>query len=262
MINTLLSFRIRSEDEEVVYQDEDSVDELDNFFDAPGGGNIRPQPLDDMAQPLDLGLGGTIFNKWKKRQGKLLNDVSISAWCLSVMPEVYTDCDERKTGDHLLILRKMVRKLHVAPCPNDKVLDKTIDEIEEIFLDEFDAFRNKTGIFADGAKCGGRWNTAEAREGKSHAWHRKWTLEYTQVLGFVAVRLTSLGLGIGQCERSWKDTSAIKNKQKNRTAAAKVEKKTVLKTTAAITEARLRREAREKIDYKGPNALFGDDDLK
>ena len=63
------------------------MDELDNFFDAPGGGNLRPQPLDDMAQPLDLGLGGTIFNKWKKRQGKLLNDVSISAWCLSVMPE-------------------------------------------------------------------------------------------------------------------------------------------------------------------------------
>ena len=91
--------------------------------------------------------------------------------------------------------------LHIHPCPNEQVAGLTLDEIEELFIEEFNDFRHHTGVVALGANCGGRWNTNEARDGKSHLWHGKWTLPYTKVLGFAGARFTSQPLGIGQCER-------------------------------------------------------------
>ena len=41
-----------------------------------------------------------------------------------------------------------------------------------------------------------------------------------------------------------------------------VDKQSVLYTTSRISEARVRREEMERIDAPGPNAMWGDDDIK
>ena len=224
--------------------------------------HVPGEPVVQVPNPTSSGLGSIILNKWKKRQSKLINDFSIAAWCLSVMKEVYDDCTSRITGEDRLALRRMVKKLHVAPCPNEQVADLTLDEIEDLFVEEFDQFRSQTGIFADGSTCGGKWTSKDARDGKSHIWHQKWTLPYTKVLGWVGVRLCSKLLGIGQCERNWRDVSAVKGKRKGKPKAGKVEKKGILMTTALINTARIKQDARERIDCKGPNAMFGEEDLR
>ena len=42
-------------------------------------------------------------------------------------------------------------------------------------------------------------------------WHQKYSLPFTNVLGFVACRVTSKVLGIGAAECSWGDVNTIKS---------------------------------------------------
>ena len=44
-------------------------------------------------------------------------------------------------------------------------------------------------------------------------------------------------------------------------SAESMEKRTILYTTARVTEARMRRPALERDDATGPSAMFGDDDM-
>ncbi len=54
----------------------------------------------------------------------------------------------------------------------------------------------------------------------------------------------------------------LKTDKRSHLSADKTEKQSVLYTTARIEEARMKHKANEKIDAKGGDALFGDDDLK
>ena len=98
--------------------------------------------------------------------------------------------------------------------------------------------------------------------GNSHVWHELYSLPYTKVLGFVACRTCSKPLGIGACERSWGDVKNIKTGKRSHLSAESTKKRAVLYTTAKIHEARIRKTIMEKVDAEGPNAMFGDDDMK
>ena len=51
----------------------------------------------------------------------------------------------------------------------------------------------------------------DIRDGNSHLWHQKYSLPCTNVPGFVACRVISKVLGIGESERSWGDAKTIKS---------------------------------------------------
>ena len=108
----------------------------------------------------------------------------------------------------------------------------------------------------------GRFNTSGAVAGRSASWHAKYSLPHTEVLGIVACRSTSNHLGIGAAEQSWGDVKHLKTDKRSHLSAEKTEKQLVLYTSACMEEARMKHKANEKIDAKGVDTLFGDDDLK
>ena len=68
--------------------------------------------------------------------------------------------------------------------------------------------------------------------------------------------------GIGAAERSWGDVKQFKSGKRAHLGNATLEKRAVLFTSARINDARIRKEAMEKLDYVGTGRMFGDDDFK
>ena len=70
-------------------------------------------------EPGDLtGLALQLFKCWVRRKKSLDHDYAVAAWMLSVDPEVWNDCERRQCPEHKAILKRVVLRLHVAPCPN------------------------------------------------------------------------------------------------------------------------------------------------
>lgn len=196
--------------------------------------------------------------EWDKRRGRLEHDYSIAGWALGVMPDVYADCKSRYNGEHQDALERVVRKLHMPPCPNKhKDLPSDPDKIVELFFEELKCFRNKLKPFDKAYK----WNATSALKGKSHEWHETHSLPYTVVLGFVACRVCSKPLGIGPCERSWGGVKDIKTGKRAHLSGEATEKRAILYTTALMNRARIRRLEKERID-EAVSPMFSDDDIK
>ena len=100
------------------------------------------------------------------------------------------------------------------------------------------------------------------RAAKSHLWHEKYSLPYTNVLGFVACRTTSKNLGIGAAERSWGDVKEIKSGERSHLSTKSVEMQSIVYTAARVGDARIKRVERENIDACQGNGMFCDDDTK
>ena len=199
-------------------------------------------------------------NAWNKRKTRLEHDNAIAGWAMSIMPEIRTDVNERMTGEHRNAIERVVLRLHSKPCPNPtRGVDTWNDsKIIDKFWDEYKCFNSKTDMFNNA----GRWNSPDVRAGKSHTWHEKYSCPHTSVLGYVASRCTSYALGIEPSERSWGDVKHIKTGKRSHMSAAATEKRSILYTTARVTESRIRRSAHEQLGSEGTNAVFGDDDMK
>ena len=74
-------------------------------------------------------------------------------------------------------------------------------QIVDKFWSGFNNFRAIRGLFASTK----RWCLANLLAGKSYLWHKKCSLDWTTVLGFVEWWVTSKVAGIGACERNWGD---------------------------------------------------------
>lgn len=203
-----------------------------------------------------MNLGDQVASLWNKRKERLENDYAFAGWGCCVMPEVMADCALRMKGEHRDAIERVVIKLHTIPCPNENVKGMTMPEIVDTFWNEFKDFHNKTGPWRKE-----RWNSPDARMGKSYSWHEKYSLPYTKVFGFVACRVCSKILGIGPCERVWGDTKSIKAGKRKHLGGKSTAKRTVVYSTAKIEEARIRRMAME-FDTTGTNTMFNDDDIK
>ncbi len=184
---------------------------------------------------------------------------AVTAWALSLLPDVRVDCMERLSadnGDLRKLIDEVISRLHHPPCPNKKVASKSIDEIIDIFWKEFKHFTYRTGPYSYRS---GRFENDDALSGRSYLWHEMHSLPFTEVLGFVACQTTSKRLGIGSAERAWSDVKTIKNGKRANLGGGSLEKRAILYTTAKLEEAQLLRNSIEKDpDYD----VFGDDDLK
>ena len=81
-----------------------------------------------------------------------------------------------------------------------------------------------------------------------------------KVLGFIAPRVTSPGVGMGAAERGWGVTKIIKSGSRSHLGADKVEKLSIISTTHKLETARIKRKSLELIDCKHKYALWGDED--
>jgi hypothetical protein len=80
---------------------------------------------------------------------------------------------------------------------NSKVCGMQEEEIIDLFWSEYKNFRNQRGEFKHLA-----WfRSKEARAGKSHLWHEKYSLPRTKALGYTSCRVSSKNGGIGPYER-------------------------------------------------------------
>ncbi len=106
----------------------------------------------------------------------------MTAWASSLQPDIRADCNEHLStdnGDLRKLIDEVVSQLHYPPCPNKKVMSKSIDEIIDIFWKEFKHFTYKTYQ----SSC---FKNDDALSGQSYLWHEMHSLQFTEVLGFVA----------------------------------------------------------------------------
>jgi hypothetical protein len=206
-----------------------------------------------------MSFGEAILEHWNRRKTKVEHAYSITAWALCVMTEIREDVRVRMIGTHRDAIEEVVKRLHLPPCLNKRVdlSAMTTADIVDTFWNEFKAFQSCSEPFHHTS----RWATKDVSSGRSHLWHEKYSLPYTQVLGFVACRVCSKLCGIGPAERAWAAVKTIKTDKRSHLGGKSIEKRSVIYITAKQQEGRLKLEQNEKIDAVGRSAMFGDDDI-
>ncbi len=149
-----------------------------------------------------IGLGTLIQNMWLHCEHLFCHDLAILAWVLSILPEIHRNANDRLDGEKKAATERGVEKLHLPPSPNKQLAGKPMETILEIFWKEFKHFQKLTGPYKHRS---GRFFTPDAQAGHSHLWHESYFLSETEVLGYVACRVTSQQLGIWPGECSWSD---------------------------------------------------------
>jgi hypothetical protein len=165
---------------------------------------------------------------------KIEHPCAIAAWALCVMEDVHKDVRLRLKGAEHDAIEEVIKRLHLPPCPNKSVdLSKTsLAEIVDTFWNEFKAFQCCTEPFHHLNWCA----TPYVSSGISHIWHEKYSLPYTQVLGYVACGVTSKLFGIGPAERGWAAVKTVKNLKKSHLGGESTEKRSVIYITAKQQE--------------------------
>ena len=113
-----------------------------------------------------------------------------------------------------------------------------------------------TGPFARPA-----WfNSPDCINGRSAAWHSKYSRNHTLVFGPIACRATARITGSGGAERGWSDNKEVKSGKRSHLSSDKLRKQGTLYTSANIRRARIKRDELERPNCETPDALWGDDD--
>jgi hypothetical protein len=169
-----------------------------------------------------MSFGEAILEHWNRRKTKIEHAYSITAWALCVKKEICEDVSLRMIGAHRDAIEEVVTRLHLPPCLNKRVnlLDMTPADIVDTFWNEFKAFQSCSEPFHHTS----RWATKDVSSGRSHFWHKKYSLAYIQVLGFVACRVCSKLCGIGPAERAWTAVKTIKTDKRSHLGGKSIEK--------------------------------------
>jgi len=254
----------------------------------------RSRETDDAAQPpiqellspatvrgaeSDITVGDTALMKhWAKRCKHLTSDFAVAGWMLSPLPWVMDDCRENNRGSHRLASKwkaylpsfcdwcrqVMTLTFDLSPLlflPVERVIDKlyagksrdAIGSAKNEFWTEWDDFVAKRG---DSYGRKHIWNSSNLCDGRVHIWHQQNSLPFTNVLGYVACRVTSKILGIGAAERSWGDVKCIKTGKRSSIRGGSLKKQSVIYGAASMEKSRILNEGKK---HQG---MFDEDDIK
>ena len=202
-------------------EDEDEDAASNDAEDSVDGSSVSSEDSEETEEE-EKKISTQVVAAWEKRKKPVNSDFAILGWMLCVKEEVMDDVRERMTGEHRDAAERVITKLFAHD------VDVDINEKIDTFWNEHKDFCNKSGVF----KKMNRWNVQDVKRGKSHLWHEKYSLPYTDVLGFVACRVTSKLLGIGCAERSWGDVKHLKTNKRAHLSGDKIEKQAVLYTHA------------------------------
>ena len=85
------------------------------------------------------------------------------------------------------------------------------------------------------------WKSNLLRNGKIHEWHDIYSVNSTKILGWVACRVTSKILGIGNAERAWGAVKQLKSGRRGHLSGQNTKKQATIFEKACIDEATLKR---------------------
>ncbi len=171
-------------------------------------------------------LGDAVLFAQKKRKNRLEHAYAVMTLAHSFQPEIQSDCMEQlgtDNGDLRKLVDEVVSWLHYPPCPNKKVVNICIDEIIDIFWNEFKHSTYRNGPYSYHSSC---FKNDDALSCWSYLWHEMHSLPFADVLGFVARQSTSKCLSIGSTEQ-WSNVKTIKNEKRANIAGKSLEKRVI-----------------------------------
>ena len=97
------------EDEDSLCDDDDLEDEVEDELDGDSDDEFSSvddnQEEDSVEEESGSELSLMVLKLWNKRKAAIESDYAITAWCLSIVPEVMDDVKERMDGHHHLAVQ-------------------------------------------------------------------------------------------------------------------------------------------------------------
>ena len=250
-INSFIDFGDAGDD----LSDGDVDSDSDNENEDEGNINANVSSTDS--------LGDQIFHYWNSRKKKIVSDFAILGWLLCPVEEVHKDMTDNFHEDHMNQAEKVLRILLHTDT------DEEFTNHYNTFREEHREFMRKIGLYEAKSKM---WQSSLLDNGKVHEWHDIFSINSTEVLGWVACRVTSKILGIGNAERAWGAVKQLKSGRRGHLSGANTKKQATIFAKACIDNAILKRQHSSKDgetryntwanDYEEFERMFGNDKAK
>lgn len=194
------------DEEDLAQGAEDEYYSSDDEADEENSGDEEEEEDDVVPETQDHGLdstsnGGLVMKIWGRRRINFINDMTMTAYCLSPLKFVYDHAASNNAQfEHTLACDRMVIRLFgqgKSEAEKNALLDT--------FNTEKRLFRGKLGPYSRTHI----WSSHLLDNQEPHLWHQQYSLGATKVLGRVACRVTSKVVGIGSAEKNWKDVKLI-----------------------------------------------------
>ena len=176
-------------------------------------------------------LGECIQHFWKVRSKAIKSDFAVMGLLLCPIKDVHDDMSRNCNSSHLECAERVLEKLLHPATEREK------REKKDKFFQEFREFRAKTGAF-DKSKL--MWGSSLLDEGKAHVWHDTYSSLNTDVLGWLACRVTSKILGIGNNERAWGAVKQLMQGKRGAISGSRIKKQATIYAKSCIDEAMIK----------------------
>ncbi len=72
--------------------------------------------VDSFDEYEPVSVDQAIQESWSKRKSQLEHEYPVTVWTLSIFPEICCHVASELTGEHDLMIERVVEQLHVPPC--------------------------------------------------------------------------------------------------------------------------------------------------
>jgi hypothetical protein len=203
---------------------EENEDEDDKAEKSDDDGDLSDEDMsDDESVAADYTAASAVSRDmkraWLHRRNSLVHSYSVAGWMVSPVEEIMEDAKEDHTGDDIRVVEQLLMKLF----PQDT--SEKSDAMLNKFWEEHAQFHSKSGPYADRDHI---WKSTDLERNRSHIWHMKNSLKFTEWFGRFACRVCSKILGIGSAERAWGDVKHIKKDNRAHLSGGATEKQATI----------------------------------